>query len=391
MARDVPKEPAVALFSGYYPAHGGGIEIVCENLAAGFAANGYDVTWCALDDGREGPRGVARSPLPGTDIFYRLTGTPMPLPGPRALWRIWNSVAGAQAVVIAEASFVTNAVAFLAAKILGRPILLIQHLGVPSTASPFTRTLGRACERWIARPMLRSADALVYVSAAVERYFHKLVARTDALIIGHGIDTRLFAPAASPEVTARDRRELGLADDAKVACYVGRCTPSKGIQIIERMARMRPDWIFVIAGSGPVNPAGWRLPNVQTLGHVEPSRVAGIYRASDVMLLPSPSESFSLVIREAIACSTKVICGDCILDTDPGLKPYVRALPVTLDETEQTAQDFAKALDDAGDPAIDGAAYVAKHCSREAVISGYLTALDELIGRASIHKLAATA
>lgn len=379
---------SIAIFSGYYASHGGGIEIVCEKVAAGLAERGYRVLWCALEDKCPSVGLVGRCPLPGTDIAYRLTGTPMPLPAPLAIRRIWRTVKDANVVLIAEANFLTNAIAFLAAKLQGRPILLVQHLGLPSTASRIARCLTYLGELFVARPMIRSAETTAFVSPVVRNYFKSVATKNHDLVIGHGTDISLFRCSRSGGERDSDRQVFGLGREERVACFVGRCTVSKGVEIIAEMARKRPDWTFVIAGSGPIDPANWNLPNVKVLGQIEQSQLATLYRAIDVLLLPSPSESFSLVVREALASGTRVLCGDSVLLTDTNLEHYVSALPVDLARIESTSSRFVDELDKPHHASTDAAAYVRRQCSWDAAVVKYAGAIEALAAHYSKSKLA---
>lgn len=381
--------PNIAIFSGYYHSHGGGIEIVSGHLAEGLERRGYRVLWCALRDDRSlnGSR-IVRCPLTGTDIVYRLTGTPMPLPAPHAFRQIWKTIETSNVVIIAEANFLSNAIAFAIAKLKRRPVLLVQHLGLPSTASRPARLLTQLSERLVVRPMLRAGNAVVYVSEAVRGYFRDVRTRSEPLIIGHGVDTTLFR-IAGPCERSRDRREFALEKISRVACYVGRCTESKGVLVLREMARRRPDWTFVIAGSGPIDPAEWNLSNVRNLGHVDPARVASLYRSSDLLVLPSPYESFSLVVREALACGIGVLCGDSIVQTDPNLERFVRAIRVDLADAEGTALRFVEALDAAAANPPGAAAYVAGQCSWDSVVSAYSDVVEKLIEGAERSRLVA--
>ena len=369
--------PTIGVFSGYYPSHGGGIEIVTGILSEGLAAR-YPVLWCALDDGPATPQRIRREPLAGSDFAYRITGTPMPIPSPRAFGRIWRAVGASDVVLIADANFITNAIAFVAAKFRGRSVVVTQHLGLPSTASLFARLLTYLSQRLITRPILRTADKVIYVSSAVQQHFSEVATRSGPLVIGHGVDKSLFHPANGPKERDRQRCSFDFARGQRIASFVGRCTLSKGVTVIAEMARLRPDWTFVIAGSGPIDPADWNLPNVRVLGHLEPNQVAALYQASDVVLLPSPSESFSLVVREALACGAPVICGDSILMTDPKLGPHLRAIPVDLEEIEQTAVSFSEALDRAPPAAAPAAAYVAECCSWEIIVAQYADTIERI-------------
>lgn len=367
-----------AVFSGYYPPHAGGIELVCADLIEGLCELGTKINWVALEDGPFTVHsGCTLSPLKGTDIIYRRSGIPFPLPGPRSIARLWSAIRNARMIVVAEANFPISIAAFLAAKVQKKPILLMQHLGIPSTVSRFARIIMRFAEVVAVRPMLRSADKVIYVSPAVGNYFARLQTREKPEIIGHGVDTDLFAPSIGDRTT--DRADLGVDSNAKMACFAGRCTASKGIEVVIRMAQLRPDWQFVVAGEGPIDPASYNLSNLKTLGQVDRPTLAKVYRSADALVLPSRSESFSLVVREALAAGTKVLCGDQILETDPSIRECILVRPVDLEKPSETAQAFAAALDEPRPCTPEhGRAYVIKHCSWTQVFRAYAEIIRQL-------------
>lgn len=371
----------IALFSAYYPSHGGGVELVCAELARGLLGAGIQIEWAAqADNSPTHDLSTHCTPLPGTDVVYALSGVPMPLPMPWVLPAISRIAKRASVVIISEANFVLSVAAFLAAKHHRKPILLIQHVGKPSTVSKFVRLVMHLGDKLAARPMVRSADAVVCVSPVVTRHFEGERTKSECLTIGHGVDMEKFFLSSSSEDRATDRRALGISRDAKLACFVGRLTESKGIFVIAEMARLRPDWIFAVAGKGPVDPADWNLPNVLALGQLDRVEVARLYRGSDVTVLPSQSESFSLVVREALASGTSVLCSNQILDTDPGLAPYITTEVVDLSDVSMTAAHFAAALDrQASTRREEARDYVASQCSSVAVTTRYIELIEGLL------------
>ncbi len=135
-------------------------------------------------------------------------------------------------------------------------------------------------------------------------------------IVPPGVDHERFAPGDRD----RARTELGLGP-GPMLLFVGRIQPLKGVDVaIEATARLRPDVTLVIVG-GPSGPDGeserGRLDRLVTsLGvgsqvrFVAPqphAELARWYRAADVCLVPSRSESFGLVALEAAACGTPVV------------------------------------------------------------------------------------
>lgn len=373
-------EMRVALFSAYYPSHGGGMELACAELAQVLLSAQIDVVWVAQQDKAQPlDRAGIYSPVSGTDIIYNLSGVPMPLPMPWATWTIVREVRRADVIIVAEANFVLSVLAFWIAKIHSKKILLIQHVGKPSTLSRLARGVMTLGERLMVRLMVRNADAVVCVSPVVANHFSGIRKKERFLTISHATDTVRFRPSLSVEERSQDRASLWLPQAPFTACYLGRLTESKGLLVIRELARIRKDWLFAIAGSGPIDPNEWHLPNVHFLGQLDRDSAARLLRVSDCAVLPSQSESFSLVVREALASECRVICCDQILETDPGLAPHLITEPVDLSDPVETAERLALALDSSAHFPIEGARdYIKRVCSSNPIGAQYLRLIEDL-------------
>lgn len=136
-------------------------------------------------------------------------------------------------------------------------------------------------------------------------------------IVAPGVEHAFFSPG--------DRRgartALGLGDHP-ILLFVGRIQPLKGLQVaVGALAALhRPDAELLIVG-GPSGAEGdaelaavlhlaERLGVAQQLRFVPPQPhhlLSTYYRAADVVLVPSRSESFGLVALEAGACGIPVV------------------------------------------------------------------------------------
>lgn len=115
----------------------------------------------------------------------------------------------------------------------------------------------------------------------------------------HGVDLRLFP--YHDEVLA----PAGLAKLARpVSLCVGRVSYEKNI---EAFLTLDVPGTKVVCGVGPLEAEfKERYPKVRWLGILPRERLAKVYATADVFVMPSRSETFGLVMLEAMACGTPV-------------------------------------------------------------------------------------
>jgi D-inositol-3-phosphate glycosyltransferase len=138
-------------------------------------------------------------------------------------------------------------------------------------------------------------------------------------IVPPGVDHSVFRP--SPRAGALLRERLGLGD-RPLLLFVGRIQPLKGVDVALRaLAALEDSSSRLLVVGGPSGPSGAseseRLARlVGELGLTERvvflppqphDALADFYRAADVCVVPSRSESFGLVALEAAACGTPVV------------------------------------------------------------------------------------
>jgi glycosyltransferase involved in cell wall biosynthesis len=379
----------VLLATAYFDSHRGGIEIVAGRLARELQRSGSDVTWLATDATPPDAQGGRTLAVAAWNVAERRLGFPLPLPGPAGVAAIRRAVKATDAVLLHDSLYPTNVVAMLAARRHGRPVVLVQHIAAVPYSNPVLRLVMRAANAVIARPMLAAADQVVFISDTVLQHFADVRFKAAPRLIFNGVDTDVFQ-LPSPDFDRRAARlALSLPIDGKVVSFVGRFVEKKGLQIIERLARQRPDLTFALAGWGPIEPRAWGLPNVHVVSGLQGASLVPFYQMSDVFVLPSIGEGLPLVLQEALACGLPVICGADTASADPDAARLVEGVPINSADPDGTAGAFSTRIEavigqNSAAAARQRHAYVQGRYSWTEAAKAYSLIMGDLVANAAV-------
>ncbi|MFM2115763.1 MAG: glycosyltransferase MshA [Actinomycetota bacterium] len=184
-------------------------------------------------------------------------------------------------------------------------------------------------------------DAICVSCTEEERQFRSLYGAPAGSIeiVAPGVEHAFFAPGERRGA----RHALRLANDAPVMLFVGRIQPLKGLDVaVETLARLadRRARLLVVGGASG-NEGESEFQRIRSLieahgladrvDFVEPQAhhiLSTYYRAADVVIVPSRSESFGLVALEAAACGVPVVAsgvGGLITIVDDGVTGHLVA------------------------------------------------------------------
>ena len=203
----------VTLVTHYFPSHRGGVEAVAWEIASRLAAGGKaDITWYSSDTDPVPPEcpGLRCVAAGACNAIERRLGIPYPLWSPWALARLARAVRASDVVHLHDFLYLPNLVAWAAARLSRRRIVVTQHVGMVPYRSPVLRALLATANRVLGPLVLGGPSQALFVSDAVLRYFGGFVRfRSAPLRVANGVDARIFAPV---DETARSalRRELGM-------------------------------------------------------------------------------------------------------------------------------------------------------------------------------------
>lgn len=207
--------------------------------------------------------------------------------------------------------------ALLTVKILGVPAILT----FDSTAMDHPRVWYKEL---IKKVYVRTCDKAFVYGTKSKEYLARLGMAEKNII------TRCQA-TDNDKITAvnhlmRDKREALIAElglNSRNFIYVGRLSPEKNVQrLLQALLKLKKeepaaaDWGLVVVGDGPLkDELRWLtkefgLMDVRFVGAKAWHEVVEFYAMSDVLVLPSTSEPWGLVVNEAMVCGLPVLVSD---------------------------------------------------------------------------------
>ena len=173
-----------------------------------------------------------------------------------------------------------------------------------------------------------------------------------------GVDLDCFSPQATPP---REFRNLA----GPIMIYVGRVAVEKNIE-----AFLDCDYpgSKVIVGDGPARKElQARYPDALFLGKRTGRELAGCYAGADVFAFPSKTDTFGLVMIEALACGTPVAA-----------YPVAGPVDIITEEVGALSEELERAIDIARYSSRDACAQIGASYSWEAAAAQFIAGLAPL-------------
>lgn len=221
----------------------------------------------------------------------------------------------------------------------GRPFTTCYHTRFPE----YIAARAPVPVGWTYAALRRFHNAAEATLVATEALREELAARgfNKLKIWNRGIDVETFSAGV--------RRDLGLP--GPVSLYVGRVAVEKNVEAF--LAADLPG-AKIVVGDGPARAdLARRFPDVRFTGMMSGQELADLYASADVFVFPSRTDTFGLVMLEALAAGTPVaalpvtgpsqVLGDSgcgVLDEDLGAAAR-RALEIPRDKCRAFASGFA--------------------------------------------------
>ncbi len=207
-------------------------------------------------------------------------------------------------------------------------VIACRRAGVPVLVRGDSQLAGqrRSWVRFAKAPvfssMLRAFDGYLYVGQRNREYLLHHGARPDRLFFSpHCIDNDAFAEASRRARAAHlGRREA--AGSVPRVLFAGKLIAKKRpLDVLRAIVALRSNGVpteMVFAGSGELQPELQQVAQragvpVEFMGFVNQSRMPEVYASADAVVLPSEgTETWGLVVNEAMACGVPAVVSDAV-------------------------------------------------------------------------------
>jgi glycosyltransferase involved in cell wall biosynthesis len=196
----------------------------------------------------------------------------------------------------------------------GRPYVTTYHMDASPTLK-HRQLVKNVYDRLFAKKIMQKSKRVILVD---ERHYlaeRKFLFPDQSVVIHNGIDTEIF----KPQKKILDDLGLGGLEDKKIFLFVGNLLPIKGLsKLLKAWAKFKSsDAHLVVVGGGyreheyRALAENYGIKNISWLGPCyDYNKIARYYSTAFATVVPSISESFSLVATESMACGTPVIASN---------------------------------------------------------------------------------
>lgn len=303
----------VGLFTNNYLPFRGGVTTAVETLRLGLEALGHRA-WVFAP--------AAQHPHPDPPFVFRYPSIPaptypgfsLPLPVSRRLGRVARALD--LDVVHVHHPFLLGVTGRRLARAQRRPLVFTYHTRYEKYAHyvPLPPRLVRSLAVRLSCRFADSADLVVAPSDHVADTLRCRGVRAPVAVIPTGVDLGLFSPGSRE----RARRRLGLPGDGLICLYTGRLDREKSLERVldafESVAAAVSGATLHLVGKGSHGAAlearaagGGAGRRVVFHGGLSREALPDYYRAADLFLFASETETQGLVLAEAHACGLPAV------------------------------------------------------------------------------------
>ena len=257
------------------------------------------------------------------------------------------------------------------------PVLVRSDSNLRTTRHPLTRFAKAVPYRWLV-PRL---DGCLAVGRWSSDYFRHYGARADRVfIVPHAVSPSFEHDSASLESRRAELRaqwRLGLSDTVFLFAgrFIARKRPLDFVRAFQVAAARRAGIAGLMVGDGPMRDECERAARdecvpVRFAGFLNQRAMAQAYVAADALVVPSTSETWGVVVNEAMSCGRGVLVSDGVGCAPDLVEPGVTGFVFPAGDVEALGRRMAASASDGRSLAALGAnakARIARHAIPAAV------------------------
>ena len=274
-------------------------------------------------------------------------------------------------------------------RLLGRPVVETYHTFFEAYISHYLpwlpSSLLRMFARRTSRHLCQEVNHVIVPSQQMADVLADYGIRTPHTVLPTGIDLGEFAGGSGSDF----RHRHGIDPDCPTLVTVSRLAQEKNIgfllEVVRRLIAEFPGLVFIVAGEGPDAERLKKMSsslglerNVLFFGNLDRrTELLDAYRAGDVFVFASPTETQGLVLIEAMALGVPIV-STAVMGTATVLRGARGAL-ISREDAEEFAGHVARLLRSAGERATLSSAALLDACAWSA--DGLMDRVVELYSR----------
>ena len=305
---DVPLAvPRALITAPYFKPHSGGLEEYSYRIAKGLQESmGWEV--CVATSGRKPDAGTGS--FQGVRVHrlpYRLTlsNTPLGFSWRRRLKRV---IAAERPDVIIAHAPVPGMIDVTARRARKIPFVVTYHYGSMLKGSRLTDPVIRFYESFLLPPIMRKARSVILTSKFAQSTELMRPYAEKSIVINPGIDTG-FYPARPPGQAGHRIMHVG-----GLKCGEQHKELLTSLRVTAELKNTYPDVRLMVVGEGNrqdyfvamAEQLGISL-EVEFRGRLSGQDLLAVYQKADVLIVPSSTEAFGMVVVEAMASGLPVV------------------------------------------------------------------------------------
>lgn len=172
----------------------------------------------------------------------------------------------------------------------GFKLILQCHCNIPSM-------LNNNFSTWLFKKLINNTDTVLVLNSDSNQYVNKVL-KKENVIVSNFIDDKVIKRSSLKYIS----------NEIKTIIFVGHVNKSKGCNEIIEVSKIFPNINFRLIGNISDYYKDIHVPeNVKFIGEVSKDNVLIEMEKADILLFPSHTEGFPLVVLEAMACGLPVI------------------------------------------------------------------------------------